>query len=443
MFRSLLLLMVLALSLTAPFWAQNEADIYREVSPSVVSIAVEISWSDSAGGAGFVIDNDGHILTNAHVVEAAKALTVIFHDGFETSAHIVGMDTRVDLAVIKVDTARHRLKPVTFGDSDALVVGEAVVAIGSPHGLDATLTRGIISGLNRSLEFDDGTVMESAIQTDAALAPGNSGGPLLNQAGEVIGVNTAGYRGTALGFAIPSNVAQRVSQSIIDIGPPTPTPSPTATLTPTATPTPTLTRTPKPTATLPPVLIRQQLSDPPIFSLLLESVPCEILYLPSDNSDAGQSHIFLSWETEPPSRTVPYESVVIRLQDNRWLRPDMSEYNAEYRTFSQLYFDAQPGAYELSIRGDDAVESLLFEVQHWDFSYIVIECERVMPFHVSVESTVNLRSGPGTDHAKVGVARPGDILEVTGYQAGSPYNWLKVSYDGGEARIAESLTREN
>ena len=212
MLRRFWLFALLALPLTVSFWAQNEADIYRDVSPSVVSIEVEISRFDTAGGAGFVFDHEGHIVTNAHVVEDARALTVIFYDGYEAQAKLVGVDTRVDLAVIKVDTARHRLNPVTFGDSDALVVGESVVAIGSPHGLDATLTRGIISGLNRRLEFDDGTVMEGAIQTDAMLASGNSGGPLLNQAGEVIGVNTAGYRGTALGFAIPSNTARRVAK---------------------------------------------------------------------------------------------------------------------------------------------------------------------------------------------------------------------------------------
>ena len=217
MLRRLGLIILLALTLTARFWAQNEADIYRDVSPSVVSIEVEISRFDTAGGAGFAIDEDGHIVTNAHVVEDARALTVKFFDGYEAPAALIGMDTRVDLAVIKVDVARHRLKAVSFGDSDALVVGEAVVAIGSPHGLDATLTRGIISGLNRRLEFDDGTVMEGAIQTDAALASGNSGGPLLNQAGEVIGVATAGYRGTALGFAIPSNTARRVAEEMIGV----------------------------------------------------------------------------------------------------------------------------------------------------------------------------------------------------------------------------------
>ena len=213
--RKFLLLSLLVLPLAASFLAQNEADIYRDVSPSVVSIEVEIGRFETSGGTGFVIDQDGHIVTNGHVVEDARELTVKFHDGHESSARLIGMDTSVDLAVIKVDVARHRLKPVTFGDSDDLVVGEAVVAIGSPHGLDATLTRGIISGLNRRLELDDGTTLEGAIQTDAALAPGNSGGPLLNQAGEVIGVNTAGYRGTGLGFAIPSNTVRRVAESTI------------------------------------------------------------------------------------------------------------------------------------------------------------------------------------------------------------------------------------
>ena len=215
MFRRFWLLLLLGLMLATPLLAQNEAEIYRNVSPSVVSIDAELTWFDSAGGAGFIIDKDGHILTNAHVVEGARVLTVKFHDGYEAPARLVGMDTRVGLAVIKVNLARHRLKPVIFGDSDAVVVGEAVVAIGSPHGLDATLTRGIISGLNRRLKFDGGGVMEGAIQTDAALARGNSGGPLLNQSGQVIGVNTAGYRGTALGFAIPSNTARRVAENMI------------------------------------------------------------------------------------------------------------------------------------------------------------------------------------------------------------------------------------
>ncbi len=190
------------------------AEIYRRVSPSVVSIEVEIGLFDSAGGAGFVIDEDGHIVTNAHVVEDAIAVTVAFHDGSEVPAELVGIATRGDIAVIKVDPARHRLKPITFGDSDALVVGQSVLAIGSPYGLEATLTTGIISGLNRSVANDDGTMIEGAIQTDAALTYGNSGGPLVNLGGEVIGVNTAGYRGTALGFAIPSNTVRRLLENL-------------------------------------------------------------------------------------------------------------------------------------------------------------------------------------------------------------------------------------
>ena len=230
MFRRLLVFLPIALVLAFPLRSQDNrdaatatsppptnlsiADIYRQVSPSVVSIDVEINWIDETGGAGFVIDQDGHIVTNAHVVEDARALSVLFHDGYEAPAELIGMDARVDLAVLKVDVARHRLNPVSFGDSDALVVGQDVLAIGNPFGLEATLTRGIISGLNRSLEYDDGSTMEGAIQTDAALAPGNSGGPLVNMAGEVIGVNTAGYRGTALGFAIPSNAVRRIVPNI-------------------------------------------------------------------------------------------------------------------------------------------------------------------------------------------------------------------------------------
>ena len=230
MIRRLLFFLFIPLALAFPLRSQDNrdaatatspppaslsiADIYRQVSPSVVSIDVEINWIDETGGAGFVIDQDGHIVTNAHVVEDARALSVLFHDGYEAPAELIGMDARVDVAVLKVDVAPHRLNPVSFGDSDALVVGQDVLAIGNPYGLEATLTRGIISGLNRKLEYDDGSTMQGAIQTDAALAPGNSGGPLVNMAGEVIGINTAGYRGTALGFAIPSNAVRRIVRNI-------------------------------------------------------------------------------------------------------------------------------------------------------------------------------------------------------------------------------------
>ena len=196
------------------------AEIYRRVRPSVVLIEARISRFEHASGAGFVIDDRGHIITNAHVIEDALNMIVVFHDESEALAELIGIDTLVDIAVIKVNVEQHFLKPVDFGDSHDLAVGQSVLAIGNPFGLEGTLTTGIISGLDRNISFKDGSTIEAAIQTDAALGRGNSGGPLLNQAGEVIGVITAGYTGqsgsTNFGFAIPSNTVQRIAERKIN-----------------------------------------------------------------------------------------------------------------------------------------------------------------------------------------------------------------------------------
>ena len=195
------------------------AEIYRRVRPSVVLIEARISRFEHASGAGFVIDDRGHIITNAHVIEDALNMIVVFHDESEALAELIGIDTLVDIAVIKVNVEQHFLKPVDFGDSHDLAVGQSVLAIGNPFGLEGTLTTGIISGLDRNISFKDGSTIEAAIQTDAALGRGNSGGPLLNHAGEVIGVNTAGYTGASgssnFGFAIPSDLVQRTSENMI------------------------------------------------------------------------------------------------------------------------------------------------------------------------------------------------------------------------------------
>ncbi len=199
-----------------PAASADIADIYRRVIPSVVSIEVDIGMFDEASGTGFVVDDKGHIVTNAHVVEDASNMIVVFHDGSQATAEIVGYDPFEDIAVIKVDIEAHNLEPVTFGDSDELAIGQSVLAIGNPHGLAGSLTRGIISGLGRKLEFNDGSIMLGMIQTDAAINPGNSGGPLFNLAGEAVGVNTAGYRiSNNLGFAIPSNRVKRISENMI------------------------------------------------------------------------------------------------------------------------------------------------------------------------------------------------------------------------------------
>ena len=246
---------------------EDFADIYRSVSPSVVAIEVVTDTHEIGSGSGFVVDRFGYIVTNAHVVEDALAMFVMFHDGSEASAGLIGIDTLVDVAVIKVDVEPHRLKPATFGNSDDLVVGQSVLAIGNPFGLEGTLTTGIISGLDRSISLGDGSAIEGAIQTDAALGRGNSGGPLINQAGEVIGVNTAAYTGPSgssnFGFAIPSNLVKRISENMTRqweairfptaTDTPTDTATPTDTLTPTNTPVPTdgpsPTNTPVPTET--------------------------------------------------------------------------------------------------------------------------------------------------------------------------------------------------
>lgn len=199
--------------------------IYERVSPSVVSISVVGRTANGmfgSGGTGFVIDTQGHIVTNAHVVEDADQIEVNFIDGTIVSASVVGEDPDSDLAVISVDVPTERLVPVPLGDSDALFIGETVLAIGSPFGQRWTLTSGIISALNRTIRGLEGYSVGSVIQTDAAINPGNSGGPLVNLNGEVIGVNsqirseTGGN--TGVGFAIPSNLVNRVVADLIADG---------------------------------------------------------------------------------------------------------------------------------------------------------------------------------------------------------------------------------
>jgi S1-C subfamily serine protease len=207
------------------------SSVYETVAPSVVSINVlgraEDSQFDeeffSSGGTGFVIDKAGHIVTNAHVVDGATEIVVYFFDGTIARAETIGADNDSDLAVIQVSQVPgERLIPVTLGDSSALVVGQGVLAIGSPFGEEWTLTSGIVSALDRSIrslsDFSTGAV----IQTDTAINPGNSGGPLLNLDGEVVGVNTqirsATRSSSGIGFAVPSNLVKRVSTALIEDG---------------------------------------------------------------------------------------------------------------------------------------------------------------------------------------------------------------------------------
>lgn len=187
---------------------QQLVDIYDEASPAVVLIGVGLST-----GSGFLIDDAGHILTNSHVVDNASTVTVNLSDGTEVSASVLGVDAADDLALVKVDASEvSHVTPLTLGDSDSVQPGHMAIALGSPYGLEGTITVGVVSGLDRSLTGDDGRPVTGVIQTDAALNPGNSGGPLLNSDGEVIGVNTAVESQSAdgLGFAVPINTAKDV-----------------------------------------------------------------------------------------------------------------------------------------------------------------------------------------------------------------------------------------
>lgn len=212
----------------APSTSSEQAfsTIYNQVSPSVVSINVSGTSSDGsqfqAAGTGFVIDKQGHIVTNDHVVDSTSLIEVNFLDGTIVKAEVVGVDPDSDLAVIKVDLPESELNPVTFGDSDKLFIGQTTLAIGSPFNQRWTLTTGIISALDRTISGQTQYSVGSAIQTDAAINPGNSGGPLLDLQGEVIGVNSQilsqSNSSSGVGFAIPINLVKRVSQDLINNG---------------------------------------------------------------------------------------------------------------------------------------------------------------------------------------------------------------------------------
>ena len=206
---------------------QENIAVYKKSLPSVVNItstAVAFDFfygpvPQQGQGSGFVIDGDGHILTNYHVVERARQVEVATSDKKKYRANIVGVDPQHDLAVIQIPA--HSITPAVLGDSKGLVVGQKVFAIGNPFGLSGTMTRGIISSI-RSVRGQRGFIDE-AIQTDAAINPGNSGGPLLNSRGEVIGINSMILTGGAeqsagIGFAIPINTAKAVLNDLVTLG---------------------------------------------------------------------------------------------------------------------------------------------------------------------------------------------------------------------------------
>jgi S1-C subfamily serine protease len=223
--------MVEAAQSSAPMDAEEQANVsvYKKALPSVVNITSTVGMSFSffyglmpqqGQGTGFIIDRQGYILTNNHVVEGGRLIEVTLYNRKKYRAQVVGADKGHDLAVLKIDATN--LTPAVLGDSRGLQVGQFVYAIGNPFGLSGTMTRGIVSSI-RSIGTPDGALIDEAIQTDAAINPGNSGGPLLNSRGEVIGVNSMIATGGAgqsagVGFAIPINTAKAVANDLVTKG---------------------------------------------------------------------------------------------------------------------------------------------------------------------------------------------------------------------------------
>ena len=209
-------------------------EIYRDASKGVVEITVTQNGSSQqtfpygqgqkaqAQGSGFVYDTSGHVLTNQHVVDNATNIRVTFSNGSTYSATVVGTDPSTDVAVLKVDAPASELHPLTLGNSSTVRVGDGAVAIGAPFGLDETVTSGIVSAIGREINAPDGSTITDAIQTDAAINHGNSGGPLLDLHGKVVGISSqiesdsGGNDG--VGFAVPSNTVKRVATALIANG---------------------------------------------------------------------------------------------------------------------------------------------------------------------------------------------------------------------------------
>jgi len=206
---------------------ETNVRVYEQVSPGVVNITRTVLQYDyyfepvarEGTGSGCVLDTDGHILTNYHVIEKAESLEVSLPDKTKYHAEVVGVDRQNDLAVIRINAPKSLLHPIRLGDPAALKVGQKVLAIGNPLGLQNTLTVGIVSSTGRRIRTQDDDLVDNVIQTDAAINPGNSGGPLLNTAGEMIGINssifTIGGGNIGIGFAIPANTVRRVAADLI------------------------------------------------------------------------------------------------------------------------------------------------------------------------------------------------------------------------------------
>jgi putative serine protease PepD len=209
----------------------STAALYKRVKDAVVEVHASTGGqSDAFGnqtpggatGSGFVIDEQGHIITNQHVVSGAESVRVEFSDGSEVNAEIVGTDPSTDIAVLDVNRPPAQLTPVSFASEGTLEVGDPVVAIGSPFGLQGTLTTGVISALGREIQSPNGFTIENAVQTDAALNNGNSGGPVLDTQGRVVGVaaqiRSESGGNVGIGYAIPGDTAKRVAADLIKDG---------------------------------------------------------------------------------------------------------------------------------------------------------------------------------------------------------------------------------
>jgi S1-C subfamily serine protease len=197
-------------------------DVYARVSPAVVCITAPQQFGECIG-SGFIIDQEGHIVTNDHVATAAQQLLVTLADERTVSAELVGTDPGSDLAVLQIDVPADELTVAELGESATIQVGQRAIAIGNPFGLERTVTTGVVSSLGRTLARDDSDFqIAELIQTDAAVNPGNSGGPLLDSAGKVIGVNTAIASTTGsnsgVGFAVPVDIVKRVVPALIEMG---------------------------------------------------------------------------------------------------------------------------------------------------------------------------------------------------------------------------------
>ena len=210
----------------------NNIEIYQRYNEGVVNITAlmpEYHWYlnavprfGSGAGSGTVIDSDGHILTNYHVVRDARQVSVTLAGGEEREGEVIGIDPENDLAVVKLDPRGLHLTVIPFGHSSELLVGQKVLAIGNPFALSRTLTTGVVSGLGRPVRADKGAIIQAMIQTDASINPGNSGGPLLNSRGEMIGINTTiispSGGSVGIGFAVPIDTARRVLPELIRHG---------------------------------------------------------------------------------------------------------------------------------------------------------------------------------------------------------------------------------